>query len=181
MRTLKVGLGSRTYPVHVGSGLLDALGRYAAEAGVGAPGRCAVIADTAVLASLRERVQRSLGAAGLDAAFVPVVGGEAAKTLAEVERVVGALVESRLDRDGTVVALGGGTVGDLAGFVAAVFLRGIRWLHVPTTLLAQVDASVGGKVAVNHPLGKNLVGAFHQPCLVVADPMLCTTGSATTK
>lgn len=155
------------YAVHVGAGLLPALGPMLAAL---APGRGAlVVADAAVAGSHADAVLGSLRAAGFTAALAAVPPGEAAKSLEQAARLYEAALDAGLDRGGLIVAVGGGVVGDLAGFVAATFLRGIGFVPVPTTLLAQVDASVGGKVAVNLPRGKNLVGAFHRPLAVVAD------------
>jgi 3-dehydroquinate synthase len=153
--------------VHVGRGLLSRLPRLLASR---APGRRAVVITDARLArSLGARVARSLRAAGwrVDAAALPQ--GERAKSLAALVHLYGFLIDRRTERRTPLVAVGGGTVGDAAGFAAATYFRGIPLVHVPTTLLAQVDSAIGGKTAVNHPLVKNAIGAFYQPVLVVAD------------
>ena len=166
MRELKVALDERAYPILIGSGLVsghDALARLAAGRMV------AVVTDAVVaplyLSTLRGALQPHA------AALVEVVlpAGEASKTWASLDRIVDALLAAHFDRGSLLVALGGGVVGDLTGFAAAVYQRGVDYVQVPTTLLAQVDSSVGGKTAINHPLGKNMIGAFHQPRLVLAD------------
>ncbi len=164
---LEVALGDRSYPVVVGVGCLDQLGRLCREQGL--QGKALLVTDATVEPLYAQRALRSLAQAGLAASCAVIPAGESAKELATVTRLYEAAVEARLDRRSFVVALGGGVVGDIAGFVAATYLRGIPFVQVPTTLLAQVDASVGGKVGVNLPQGKNLVGAFHQPRLVLAD------------
>ena len=164
MQPLVVDLGDRSYPIHVGSDLIGRPELYAPHlAGL----QVMVVTDQPVADLYLARLLRALG--NREVATVMLAGGEADKTLAAASRIVDALVERRFNRTATVIALGGGVVGDVAGFAAAIYHRGIRCLQVPTTLLAQVDSSVGGKTGVNHPQGKNLVGAFHQPACVVAD------------
>jgi 3-dehydroquinate synthase len=167
MRNVRVPLGERSYTIKIAPGLLARLGTECAALRLGS--RCAVISDTNVAKHYARAAQHSLRAAGFRAVTITVPAGEKAKSL----RVVGAcydqLAARRLERKSFIVALGGGVVGDLAGFVAATYLRGIPFVQVPTTLLAQVDSSVGGKVGVNLSAGKNLVGAFHQPRLVLCD------------
>lgn len=161
-----VPLGERSYEVVVGSGVLAEVGdRAAALAGVAA---CAVVTQAPVR-RYADAVSRSLSSAGLEVAVIEVEDGETAKRPEVLADLWGRLAELALTRSDLVVAVGGGVVGDLAGFAAASYNRGIRVLQVPTTLLAQVDAAVGGKTGVNLPAGKNLVGAFHQPVAVVAD------------
>jgi 3-dehydroquinate synthase len=172
VRQITVDLGPRTYAVLVGAGLLDRVGPECARRGLGR--RVAVVTQPAV-AGHATRVVESLRAAGLGPAVIQVPEGEAAKSPDEARRLWDAFVRLGLDRGSAVVAVGGGVVGDLAGFAAATYMRGIALVSVPTTLLAQVDASVGGKAAVNHPAGKNLIGAFHQPRLVVIDPAALET------
>ena len=167
MRTVKVPLADRSYPIRIGSGLLAGLGKYCEHLGLG--GRCAVISDYTVGKRYRKPALASLKAAGFKPIFISQSAGEQAKTLKNVQFCYNQLAKHRLERGSFVVALGGGVVGDLAGFVAATYLRGIDFVQVPTTLLAQVDSSVGGKVGVNLTAGKNLVGAFHQPKLVLCD------------
>ena len=166
--TLPAGEGDRTYEVRIGPGLLAGAGEAVRALFARLP-RLGVVADATVAALHGPALMRSLRAAGLEAAVIEVPPGEGSKSFAGLERVLDALLALQLDRGDAVVALGGGVTGDLAGFAAAVFKRGIDYVQVPTTLLAQVDSSVGGKTAIDTPRGKNLVGAFHQPRLVLAD------------
>jgi 3-dehydroquinate synthase len=165
METISVALGSRTYPIHIGASLIGHSELYSSHLGPEA----AIVTNTVVaplyLAPVRAAVER----AGARVTEVVVEDGEQAKQWATLDRVLDALLAARLGRDATIVALGGGVVGDLAGFAAAVYQRGVRFIQVPTTLLAQVDSSVGGKTAINHPRGKNMIGAFHQPLAVISD------------
>lgn len=167
MRVVNVSLGDRSYPIHIGPGLLATLGRECARLKLGT--RCAVITDTNVGKRCAKTALRSLTRAGFAPVLITVPAGETAKSLKNVQTCYDRLAAHRLERKSFIVALGGGVVGDLAGFVAATYLRGIDFVQVPTTLLAQVDSSVGGKVGVNLKAGKNLVGAFYQPRLVLAD------------
>ena len=167
MRTVKVPLADRSYPIRIGNGLLAELGPQCARLKLGR--RCSVISDANVTRRYRKPALASLKAAGFDPLFISQPAGEKAKTLSNVQACYDQLAKHRLERGSFVVALGGGVVGDLGGFVAATYLRGIDFVQVPTTLLAQVDSSVGGKVGVNLPAGKNLVGAFYQPKLVLCD------------
>jgi 3-dehydroquinate synthase len=164
MRSLVIDLGERSYPIMIGPGLLDdsaVLARAVAA-------RDALVVTNETVAPLYvDRLTRSLPGKRVAAVVLP--DGEQHKTLATLSRVFDALVERRMNRDACVVALGGGVVGDMAGFAAACYQRGVDYVQVPTTLLAQVDSSVGGKTGVNHPGGKNLIGAFHQPRAVVSD------------
>src|SRR5262245_35292885 len=162
-----VQLGARSYAVRIGPGLLDEAGPECARLRLGR--RAAVVTQPAV-APHASRVAQSLRGAGFDLAVLEVPEGEEAKSLRQAERLWDGFLTHGLDRTSPVIAVGGGVVGDLAGFAAASFMRGVAVVQVPTTLLAQVDASIGGKVAVNHPRGKNLIGAFHQPRLVLIDP-----------
>jgi 3-dehydroquinate synthase len=166
MREVTVSLGERSYPILVGAGLLAdcaPLARLAAGRMV------AVVTDSNVAALHAAPVAASLRAHAAALAEVVLPAGEAHKTWDTLNRIFDALLAARFDRDALVVAVGGGVVGDMAGFAAAVYQRGIDFVQVPTTLLAQVDSSVGGKTGINHPLGKNMIGAFHQPRLVVID------------
>jgi 3-dehydroquinate synthase len=155
------------YEVHVGVDLLPSLGARVKAAGL--LGRVAVVSDETVFDSWGRQALDSLGQAGLAAQPLVVPPGESTKTLSSAEALFGGLIQGGFTRNDTLLALGGGVVGDLGGFVAATFHRGMALVQVPTTLLAQVDSSVGGKVAVDHPLGKNLIGAFHPARLVLAD------------
>jgi 3-dehydroquinate synthase len=167
MRIVPVSLGSRSYEIKVSSGLLARLGDECAALKLG--GRCAVITDSNVGKKFAKAALKSLAASGFEPVLVTVPAGEKSKSLAVMEKCFDALAKHRLERKSFIVALGGGVVGDLAGFVAASYLRGIPFVQVPTTLLAQVDSSVGGKTGVNLKSGKNLVGAFYQPRLVLCD------------
>ncbi|MBW2362791.1 MAG: 3-dehydroquinate synthase [Deltaproteobacteria bacterium] len=166
-RSVKVALGERSYSIRLGYGMLADLGEQVART-TGAR-RAVVITVPEVGRRYAGRVLRSLRAAGLKAERLDVPDGDATKNLKQLGELYTAFLARGLDRSSVVVALGGGVVGDLAGFAAATYLRGIPFVQVPTTVLAMVDASIGGKVAVNLPEGKNLVGAFHQPRLVWID------------
>jgi 3-dehydroquinate synthase len=170
VQTLQVDVGHSRYPILIGPGLLADAGLLDAHI----PGRdLLIVTNTAVarlyLATLRE------GLKGRRIAECILPDGEQHKTLQTAALVIEALVANKMNRDATVLALGGGVVGDIAGFAAACYQRGVRYVQVPTTLLAQVDSSVGGKTGVNHPAGKNLIGAFHQPLCVIADTDTLTT------
>ena len=167
MRIVPVSLGSRSYQIKVGGGLLPRLGAECAALKLGQ--RCAVITDSNVVKKFAKAALKSLSASGFDPVLITVPAGEKSKNIATVEKCYDQLAKHRLERKSFIVALGGGVVGDLAGFVAATYLRGIPFVQVPTTLLAQVDSSVGGKTGVNLKAGKNLVGAFYQPRLVLCD------------
>jgi 3-dehydroquinate synthase len=167
VRIVNVPLGSRSYRIKVGCGLLATLGRECARLKLG--NRCAVISDHNVAPRFGKAVQQNLSKAGFQSVLITVPAGETAKSLKSVQSCYDQLAAYRLERKSFIVALGGGVVGDLAGFIAATYLRGIAFVQVPTTLLAQVDSSVGGKVGVNLKAGKNLVGAFYQPRLVLCD------------
>ena len=160
------GEGFAAYEVVVGRGLLKEAGARVAAL---APTRVFIVSDETVAAIHGETVRASLEGAGLKTGIVSVPAGEASKSFEQLEAVLDRLLAEGLDRKSLVVALGGGVVGDLAGLTAALFMRGIDFVQVPTTLLAQVDSSVGGKTAIDTPRGKNLIGAFHQPRLVLAD------------
>jgi 3-dehydroquinate synthase len=167
VRTVKVSLDSRSYAIHIGPRLLASLGPACARLKLGH--RCAIITDAHVGPRFAKSAVRSLAKAGFEAVLIVVPAGETAKSLKTVQHCYDQLAAHQLERKSFIVALGGGVVGDLAGFVAATYLRGMAFVQVPTTLLAQVDSSVGGKVGVNLKVGKNLVGAFYQPRLVLCD------------
>jgi 3-dehydroquinate synthase len=167
MYVIKVPLGVRSYTISIGNALLPRLGHECKRLYLGQ--RCAVITDRNVAPRYGEAAMQSLATSGFEPLLITVPAGETAKSLKVVASCYDQLAEHRLERKSFVVALGGGVVGDLAGFVAATFLRGIDFVQAPTTLLAQVDSSVGGKVGVNLKSGKNLVGAFYQPRLVLCD------------
>jgi 3-dehydroquinate synthase len=162
--TLRVELGSRSYPIVIGSGLIaraDLLAQHV-------PGRDVLLVTNTTVGPLYSAALRA-GLGDRRIVEVTLPDGESHKTLVTVSRMLDVLVANRFARDATVLALGGGVVGDMAGFAAACYQRGVAYVQVPTTLLAQVDSSVGGKTGVNHPGGKNLIGAFHQPAAVIAD------------
>jgi 3-dehydroquinate synthase len=169
-----VELGERSYCIYVGAGLIETVGPLINEA-LPSAGKCVVITSETVHSIHGGTLAGSLEEAGINGGTVLVPDGEAAKSWAVAEQLIGELLLKGLDRQSTVVAFGGGAIGDLSGFVASIYLRGVRLVQVPTTLLSQVDSSLGGKAAVNHPMGKNLIGSFHQPSLVVSDPGLLAT------
>lgn len=168
METLTVPLGSRSYPIHIGSGLMDQLGHHVRET-LGDVS-VAIVTDDNVAPLYLSRAAASLRQAGLHVCSITLPHGEQTKCLDRLTDLYTFLCAEHITRRDAVLALGGGVIGDLAGLAAATFLRGVHFVQVPTTLLAQVDSSVGGKVAVDLPQGKNLVGAFYQPALVLADP-----------
>jgi len=166
MESLRVALGERSYSIHIGAGLLDLSELYRPHL---AGGSAAVITNEVVAPLYLKRISKALEAAGARVTEIIVEDGEQAKRWTSLERVFDALLAARCGRDTLIVALGGGVIGDLAGFAAAIYQRGVALLQVPTTLLAQVDSSVGGKTAINHVQGKNMLGAFHQPRAVITD------------
>jgi 3-dehydroquinate synthase len=169
MKNITVKLADRSYPIKITAGLLDQVGSLA-RAVLGEKNCSAVVVSNPTIDALYgKRLLRSLQSAGFRARSFLTGDGEKFKTLRTVESLHTFLIEQRIERSDVIVALGGGVVGDLAGFAAATYLRGIRFIQVPTTLLAQIDSSVGGKTGVNHRLGKNMIGAFHQPSLVAID------------
>lgn len=164
---IPVDLGNRSYPIIVGHGLLDSIGQLMVKHSL--EGRAAVISNRIVVDLFGEKVEESLRQSGFRSTFHTVGDGDEFKNLNSAGELYDALLDLRIERGDTVIGLGGGVVGDLAGYVAATLLRGINFIQVPTTLLAQVDSSVGGKVGVNHESGKNLIGTFYQPRFVLAD------------
>jgi 3-dehydroquinate synthase len=164
--TLNVDLDARSYPIYIGSGLLneaDLLTRHI-------HGQTALIVTNSTVAPLYlESVQQSLDSGGIRYDCIILDDGEQYKTLESMTRIIDMLLEKRHDRGTTVIALGGGVIGDIGGFAASIYQRGVNFIQLPTTLLSQVDSSVGGKTGVNHPLGKNMIGAFYQPRCVIAD------------
>ena len=167
MQSLTVNLGDRSYPIHVGIGLLDRAGEWLRQAGF--RGKVAIITNPTVAGLYLEPLSQALGRSDFVVTPILVPDGEEHKSLKTLKTIYDRLVAERLERKSCIVALGGGVIGDLAGFSAATYLRGIPYVQIPTTLLAQVDSSVGGKTAVNHDAGKNLIGAFYQPRLVLID------------
>jgi 3-dehydroquinate synthase len=166
MQTLTVGLNERSYPIHIGAGLL-------AKAELLAPHlpkkRVAIVSNTTVAPLYLHQLKLSLQQIGVESVEVILPDGEVYKTAATLELIYDALLTHRCERSTPLIALGGGVIGDMTGFAAACYLRGVPFIQIPTTLLSQVDSSVGGKTGINHPLGKNMIGAFYQPRLVLAD------------
>ena len=173
MIDIPVRLGPRSYRILVGAGILAGVGAELARLKVG--GKVALVTDPTILSLHGAAVSRSLAEAGFDVTPVLLPEGERAKTLEVAASTWDRFLEAGLDRGSTVVALGGGAVGDLAGFAAATYMRGVNFVQMPTTLLAQVDASIGGKTAIDHARAKNLIGAFHQPRLVISDTAMLLT------
>ena len=172
MRTVIVGLGARAYPIHIGKGLLarpDLILPHLLQPKV------SVVTNTTVAALYLDKFSATLRGAGVEIVPVVLSDGEEHKNWQTLNAIFDALLSNRCERKSAIIALGGGVVGDLAGFAAASYLRGVPFIQVPTTLLAQVDSSVGGKTAINHPLGKNMIGAFYQPAMVLADTALLDT------
>jgi 3-dehydroquinate synthase len=173
MQTLSVNLGERSYPILIGSDHLDRLGGLMKQAGL--RGKVAVISNPIVAQLYLDPVHESLSGAGFEVTPMLVPDGEEHKNLNSLAAIYDRLISERFERKSSLVALGGGVIGDIAGFAAATYLRGVPYVQVPTTLLAQVDSSVGGKTAVNHKEGKNLIGAFYQPKLVLIDVAVLQT------
>ena len=172
MHTVKVALAEREYPIYIGADLLrrgDLLAHHLPQK------RVALITDTTLAALYLDTVTGALTAAGVAVTPIVIPAGEQHKNWHTLNSVFDALLAERCERKTALVALGGGVIGDLTGFAAATYLRGVPFIQIPTTLLAQVDSSVGGKTAINHPRGKNMIGAFYQPLAVVADTGTLTT------
>jgi 3-dehydroquinate synthase len=174
MQTIRVNLGAASYPVHIGANILDRLGKLTSDAGL-KPGRCAIITDSNVEQLYGARVADALQKSGFSSTVISIPPGEASKSFATLEVIYDRLTAAGLDRASAMFALGGGVVGDLAGFAAATYLRGVAIVQIPTTVVAQVDSALGGKTGVNHRHAKNLIGAFHQPRLIVADVVTLAT------
>jgi 3-dehydroquinate synthase len=166
--SVKVSLADRSYDIRIKSGVLHEIGRCLTHLGLS--GQVAIVTNAFVGRRYGPALRRSLTRAGYHPLTITIPEGEGAKSLSSVGRLLDRLAAARFERQSIVVALGGGVIGDLAGFAAAVYARGIPFVQVPTTLVAQVDSSIGGKTGVNHRLAKNLIGAFHQPRLVLIDP-----------
>lgn len=167
MKSVRVHLGDRSYAIRIGANALEEVGEVSLRHFPG--GRALVVTDDNVAPLYAEKTLGVLERAGVAASSMRIPAGEASKSLRQLSRILDKMASLRLDRGCGVIALGGGVVGDVAGFAAAVFLRGIPYIQAPTTLLAQVDSAVGGKTAIDHKRGKNLIGAFHQPAAVVSD------------
>jgi 3-dehydroquinate synthase len=166
MNTLQLDLGERSYPIHIGSGLLDQADLYKKHI----KGTFTAVVTNETIAPLyADKVVKTLESIGQKVKLIVLPDGEAFKTWEVLQKIFDGLLENSADRKTTLLALGGGVIGDMTGFAAACYMRGIKFIQVPTTLLSQVDSSVGGKTGINHPLGKNMVGAFHQPQAVIAD------------
>jgi 3-dehydroquinate synthase len=172
MQTLRVELGERAYAIVIGEHLLSRAGLILPHLDLP---RVAIVTNATVAALYEKQLAEVLRAAGVDVIDVVLEDGERYKEWTTLNRIYDALLEHRCDRRTTLIALGGGVVGDLAGFAAATYMRGIPFIQVPTTLLAQVDSSIGGKTGINHPRGKNMIGAFYQPRLVLADTTVLTS------
>ncbi|NTV97270.1 MAG: 3-dehydroquinate synthase, partial [Thiobacillus sp.] len=166
MQTLTVDLGDRSYPIHIGTGLLDRADLILPHL---KQKRVAIVTNTTVGPLYLDRLSNTLKNAGVEVLAIVLPDGEAYKNWETLNLIFDALLSNRAERKTTLIALGGGVIGDLTGFAAASYQRGVPFIQVPTTLLAQVDSSVGGKTGINHPLGKNMIGAFYQPQLVLAD------------
>ena len=172
MQTLTVGLGDRSYPIHIGTGLLshsDLLKSHLPK------GRVAIVTNSTVAPLYLEKLQDTLQEIGVSSVTVILKDGEVYKTFETLNLIYDALLTHRCERSTPLIALGGGVIGDMTGFAAACYLRGVPFIQIPTTLLSQVDSSVGGKTGINHPLGKNMIGAFYQPQLVLADILTLNT------
>lgn len=167
MTSTEVRTGQHSYRVLIGSSLLETVGDAIKEKL--APSRCAIISDTSVAPLFSGKIQKSLASAGFESALITVPAGEHSKTLEQAGSVCEEMLRAGLDRQSFVIGLGGGVIGDLSGFVAGIFQRGVPHVQIPTTLLAMVDSSIGGKTGVNTSAGKNLLGVFHQPLLVIDD------------
>jgi 3-dehydroquinate synthase len=166
LKTLQVHLGDRSYPIYLGQDLLDNSELFAKHV----TGRLSVIITNLTIQPLfAHRVEASLKKIGQQVVSIVLPDGESHKNWETLQIIFDGLLKSSADRQTTIFALGGGVIGDMAGFAAATYMRGIRFVQIPTTLLSQVDSSVGGKTGINHPLGKNMIGAFHQPVAVIAD------------
>jgi 3-dehydroquinate synthase len=161
-----VALGERAYAIHIGAGLLASAGLILEQLDLP---RVAIVTNATVAPLYLQQLEQALHARGVEVMSVVLEDGERYKDWVTLNRIYDALLEHRCDRRTTLIALGGGVVGDLTGFAAATYMRGVPFIQIPTTLLAQVDSSIGGKTGVNHPLGKNMIGAFYQPRLVLAD------------
>lgn len=173
MNTITVELGERSYPIYLGAGVLPELVRVLQD--MEQRGFAAIVTDSNVGPLYAERTEALVREAGLEPVTCAMEAGEAGKRLAQIDFLCGEFLAGGLDRSSCVIALGGGVVGDVAGFAAASFMRGIPFVQIPTTIVAQVDSSVGGKTAVNHASGKNMIGAFHQPSAVIIDMTLLSS------
>ena len=170
---IEVRLGERSYAIHLGVGVLESLPELLI--GLGFKGKVGVLTDSNVAPILGHRVQALLAGSGFEPTLCVMPAGEEYKRIERIEEFTGSFLQAGLDRTSCAIALGGGVVGDVAGYTAASYMRGIPFIQIPTTIVAQVDSSVGGKTGVTHPLGKNIIGAFHQPSAVLIDMSLLQT------
>ena len=161
-QTLQVSLGDRSYPIHIGAGLISQVGLILPHL---KRKQVAIVTNTTVAPLYLQKLAKPLRDAGVSVIEIILPDGEAYKNSETLNKIYDALLQNRCERSTTLIALGGGVIGDLTGYAAATFLRGVPFIQVPTTLLSQVDSSVGGKTGINHPLGKNMIGAFYQPNL----------------
>src|SRR5438105_3886394 len=166
MQSIPVRLNDSSYNIVIGAGVVEEIEKHLSQAGLCGP--YLVVSQPRILKAVGQRLRRRFP-------VTSIPNGERAKSLTTVSRLLDRMVELRLTRQSTVIAFGGGVVGDVAGFVASIYMRGIPVVQIPTTLLAQVDSSIGGKTGVNHRMAKNLVGTFHQPRLVLSDPLILQT------
>ena len=166
MQTLQVSLGSRSYPIHIGQGLIESSNLIIPHL---KRKQVAIVSNTTVAPLYLAQLTKPLQAAGIEVISIILPDGEAYKNTETLNLIYDALLQNRCERSTTLIALGGGVIGDLTGYAAATYLRGVPFIQIPTTLLSQVDSSVGGKTGINHPLGKNMIGAFYQPKLVLID------------
>jgi len=169
MKTLHVSLAERSYPIWIGSGIAKDPALWTQALGLKGKGRVALVTNNVVGPLYAARVKAQIEALGFAVVQIELPDGEQFKNWQHLNLIFDGLMENRIERGDTLVALGGGVIGDMAGFAAACYQRGMRFVQIPTTLLAQVDSSVGGKTAINHPLGKNMIGAFYQPAAVMID------------
>jgi 3-dehydroquinate synthase len=173
LHKVTVNINENSYPVYIFPKLVNYAGKMIHEAG--SKGKYVVVTDKIINEKHGEELRLSLQNSGLEPDFITVPSGEETKSWKQAGTLIGELLQKEMDRHSTILAFGGGVIGDLAGFVASIYMRGINLIQIPTTLLAQVDSSIGGKTAVNHPLGKNLIGAFKHPSLVITDPNILKT------
>ncbi|MBN1352685.1 3-dehydroquinate synthase [candidate division KSB1 bacterium] len=173
MKRITVDLGARSYPIYIAAGCLNQIGDIVSSHQL--ERKIALITDENVGPLYSDAVEAALKASGFQVSVYVLPAGEASKSLETADKLYEYLIRDRFDRKSTIISLGGGVIGDVGGFIAATFMRGIRFVQIPTTLLAQTDSSVGGKVGINHRFGKNLIGAFYQPCFVLIDPQVLET------
>lgn len=172
-KKIPLDLGQNSYDIFIGEGVIDQVGVLLK--GLSFKGRVAVVTDPKVEGFYGSRVRKSLKKAGFKFILIQIPAGERYKTLKQINRIYDSLIQNHFERSDLLLALGGGVIGDMTGFAAATYLRGVSFVQCPTTVLAQVDASIGGKTGVDHPEGKNLIGAFHQPRFVCSDPAVLYT------